>query len=126
MVVQLNELAAQQAMGLLGHDVDEMSYEQLLELQERIGFVSKGLTNDQIDRCVELRSAPNDTQEVCAICQEDLREVEAAPSRSEVRDGAPAPTCAQIRSCSHVFHHSCLRTWLAASKSCPLCKGDVV
>ena len=30
-------------------DVDAMSYDQLLELGENIGSVSKGLTNEQID-----------------------------------------------------------------------------
>ena len=31
-------------------DIDNMTYEELLELQEKMGSVSKGLTEDQIQK----------------------------------------------------------------------------
>ena len=34
---------------------DNMSYEELIALQERIGYVSKGLTRDQINALPKMR-----------------------------------------------------------------------
>ena len=34
---------------------DNMTYEELLALQERIGFVSKGLTRDQINKFPKMK-----------------------------------------------------------------------
>ena len=50
-------------------DVDEMTYEQLLELGDKIGKVSKGLTEAQfqdLDRCICMMT------EQCSICQDNL------------------------------------------------------
>ncbi|KAM0049897.1 hypothetical protein Hdeb2414_s0008g00291321 [Helianthus debilis subsp. tardiflorus] len=52
-------------------DVDNMSYEQLLELGEKIGNVSTGLRKDQIRRCVKKTKLPMKEmiQWKCTICQ---------------------------------------------------------
>ena len=65
-------------------DVDEMSYEQLLELGEKIGKVSKGISEEQfknLERMICL------TTEQCSICQDNL---------------VVGAECIRLR-CSHMF-----------------------
>lgn len=60
-------------------DVDNMSYEELLELGERIGHVSTGLREDEIIRCLSKTNLsslgdlsshfPSKIQWKCSICQ---------------------------------------------------------
>ena len=50
-------------------DVDDMTYEQLLELGEKIGKVSKGITEKQF---LELERESCMITEQCSICQDDL------------------------------------------------------
>ncbi|KAL3639347.1 hypothetical protein CASFOL_017254 [Castilleja foliolosa] len=60
-------------------DVDNMSYEELLELGDRIGYVSTGLREDEINRCLMrtklatledlLLHCASETERKCSICQ---------------------------------------------------------
>ncbi|KAH9310060.1 hypothetical protein KI387_037971, partial [Taxus chinensis] len=58
-------------------DVDNMTYEELLALEERIGNVSTGLTEESVSKCLKLTtyssntksSAPDETLQKCSICQ---------------------------------------------------------
>ncbi|XP_019153708.1 PREDICTED: uncharacterized protein LOC109150244 isoform X2 [Ipomoea nil] len=60
-------------------DVDHMSYEELLELGDRIGHVSTGLREDEIDRYVRKTKLPlsaklsshflAETERKCSVCQ---------------------------------------------------------
>lgn len=47
----------------------------------------------------------------CIICSEVFSSTDPAESHP-----------VSIRSCGHSFHASCLSTWLAKSKSCPVCR----
>ena len=48
-------------------DPDRMSYEQILEMQEMVGFVSRGLTADQIE-CLEALPWEGEEECQCAVC----------------------------------------------------------
>ena len=55
---------------------DNMSYEQLLELEERIGKVSKGMTPEEIakipNKKFTLRMVQTEADAQCSICVEEL------------------------------------------------------
>ncbi|XP_057787387.1 E3 ubiquitin-protein ligase MBR2-like [Salvia miltiorrhiza] len=92
-------------------DVDNMSYEELLALEERIGNVSTGLSEEQISGSMKQckyeatgSSLPN--MEPCCICQEDYISGEDIG----------------ILKCGHEFHTSCIKQWLTLKNLCPICK----
>ncbi|VFQ87190.1 unnamed protein product [Cuscuta campestris] len=107
--------------GLEGHDryrdwrldVDDMSYEDLLELGDRIGHVSTGLREDVIDRHVS-KTKPKfpshfstETERKCSICQE---EYESGDEMGKLE-------------CGHLYHIHCIKQWLQHKNACPVCKS---
>ncbi|KAE8665208.1 RING/U-box superfamily protein, putative isoform 2 [Hibiscus syriacus] len=92
-------------------DVDNMSYEELLALEERIGNVSTGLSEETILNRLKRRrhsGAPGAQLEAepCCVCQE------------EYNDGEDLGTL----ECGHDFHADCIRQWLMLKNLCPICK----
>ncbi|PON70483.1 43kDa postsynaptic protein [Parasponia andersonii] len=93
-------------------DVDNMSYEELLALEERIGDVSTGLSEETILKLMKQRkyepiaveTAPD--SEPCCICQE------------EYADGDDVGAL----DCGHDFHTDCVKQWLMQKNLCPICK----
>ncbi|XP_075096624.1 putative E3 ubiquitin-protein ligase RHG1A [Nicotiana tabacum] len=93
-------------------DVDNMTYEELLALGERIGDVCTGLTEETILSRLKQRNyicikteEPEDT-EPCCICRE------------EYNDGDDVGTL----NCGHDFHAGCIKQWLMQKNLCPICK----
>ncbi|KAK2647953.1 hypothetical protein Ddye_015442 [Dipteronia dyeriana] len=101
-------------------DVDNMTYEELLDLGDRIGYVSTGLKEDEIGRC--LRKTKNQIKndlsshlsirvdKKCTICQEEF---EADDEMGKL-------------DCGHSFHIQCIKQWLAHKNACPVCKAAVI
>nr|CAD1828797.1 unnamed protein product [Ananas comosus var. bracteatus] len=94
-------------------DIDDMSYEELLALEERIGNVSMGLCDEAIARCLVETACSSSNQRkddqeggICVICQEEYK--------SEDRLG-------RLR-CKHDFHVECVKEWLLKKNACPVCK----
>ncbi|XP_050206180.1 probable E3 ubiquitin-protein ligase HIP1 [Mercurialis annua] len=93
-------------------DVDNMTYEELLALEEHIGNVSTGLSEDVIQlhmkrkkyQVNEVKSPRAD--EPCSICQE------------QYVDGQDLGKL----DCGHDFHFNCIKQWLIQKNSCPICK----
>ncbi|XP_051225533.1 uncharacterized protein [Lolium perenne] len=99
-------------------DVDNMSYEELLELGERIGHVNTGLREDEIIR--NLRKVkhpafdssfrfPTEVEKKCSICQEEF---EANDEMGRLH-------------CGHSYHVYCIKQWLSQKNVCPVCKTAV-
>ncbi|KAJ6803588.1 putative E3 ubiquitin-protein ligase HIP1 [Iris pallida] len=91
-------------------DIDHMSYEELLALEERIGTVSTGLSENTISVCLMeslYRSSDQDKEENCVICLEEYKDKE---SMGKLK-------------CGHEFHSSCIKKWLLIKNACPICKG---
>eukprot|EP00850_Spirogloea_muscicola_P012918 SM000085S23268 [mRNA] locus=s85:417227:419832:+ [translate_table: standard] len=97
-------------------DVDNMSYEELLALGDRIGSVSTGVAPESIPGIVtrlrvELPAEPrphhSDVDVKCTVCQEEYSEGEEV---------------AQI-ACGHVYHALCIEQWLVIKNACPVCKA---
>ncbi|GJV19335.1 RING/U-box superfamily protein [Tanacetum coccineum] len=101
-------------------DVDNMSYEELLELGDKIGYVCTGLREDEIRRCVrkakppvvsEDKSSsriPTEMQWKCTVCQEEYEEEDEIGKLD----------------CGHFYHMCCIKQWLAQKKTCPICKAE--
>ncbi|XP_058180438.1 E3 ubiquitin-protein ligase MBR2-like isoform X2 [Rhododendron vialii] len=92
-------------------DVDNMSYEDLLALEDHIGHVGTGLTEETVLgalRRVTYQSMRLGTpaEEICVICQENFADCE------ELGD----------LDCGHKYHFDCLRQWLVHKNTCPICK----
>ncbi|KAK9020508.1 hypothetical protein V6N11_010531 [Hibiscus sabdariffa] len=91
-------------------DVDNMSYEELLELEERIGDVSTGLSEENILKLMKQQkhssSSTESDLEPCSICRE------------EYADGDDTG----ILDCGHDFHTNCIKQWLMLKNLCPICK----
>ncbi|EOX98284.1 Binding protein, putative isoform 1 [Theobroma cacao] len=93
-------------------DVDNMSYEELLALEERIGDVSTGLSEETILKLMKQQKYSSTTTESpqelepCCICQE------------EYADGDDTGTL----DCGHDFHTNCIKQWLMLKNLCPICK----
>ncbi|KAJ0247868.1 RING-type domain-containing protein [Hirschfeldia incana] len=90
-------------------DVDNMSYEQLLELGDRIGYVNTGLKGSEIRRCLR-KINPSVSNSLadrkCSICQDEY-EREGQVGKLE---------------CGHSFHVQCVKQWLSRKNACPVCK----
>lgn len=98
-------------------DVDNMSYEELLALEERIGNVSTGVSPDvlaqklkktrysSLDAVVARYSQECDIK--CSICQEEYEE---------------GDELGKIE-CGHGYHAQCIQQWLVQKNQCPICKA---
>ncbi|KAJ0900431.1 putative transcription factor C2H2 family [Helianthus annuus] len=96
-------------------NADIMSYEELVELSDRIGYVDGGLQEEEILEClkrpkksfiksVDFTSKVKDSK--CSICQEECKGDEDL-GRLE---------------CGHYHHLDCIKQWLLRKNECPICK----
>nr|AGN92477.1 ring-finger protein 1 [Echinochloa crus-galli] len=100
-------------------DVDNMTYEELVALEEQIGNVNTGLTESYIQE--NLRSplyVPGTASvsdqfseltlenDACIICQDEYEDKEHIGTLE----------------CGHKFHVTCIKQWLMMKNLCPICK----
>ena len=105
-----NGIDLEQSIGVPQPNVDEMTYEQLLELEEQIGSVSRGLTEEEIKGLKHDKFIKNKfLEDKCIICQYNFLELESVV-------GLP---------CKHCFHFACLKPWVEKEHHCPLCKTNI-
>ena len=91
-------------------DIDRLSYEEILELQEKIGYVKIGVPRAILDTFpVWCPSAATVADLTCSVCLE----------------GAVAGGRMRCLPCRHKFHVDCIDEWLSQSKKCPVCNTDV-
>ena len=101
----------QQILDELCPNPDTMSYEQLLQLEDNVGNVSKGLSSQQIDLLPVTKYKKKLYSEnfQCIICMEEFEEKEKV----------------KLLPCGHIFHINCIKQWLLKQKSCPFCKSEI-
>ena len=101
----------QQIMDELYPNPDAMSYEQLLQLEDNMGNVNKGLTKTQFRKLPEIRYDKDKYSEnyQCIICMEEFKQKEKV----------------KLLPCGHIFHNNCIKEWLLKQKSCPFCKSEI-
>ena len=107
------KLNAQEIKAMQLPGVDNMSYEELLSLENQIGNVNRGLSKHQIKMLPQITfknclSFNNQTN--CLICQENFVEQEKLRKFN----------------CGHIFHIECVDQWLENEKTCPTCKKSVI
>ncbi|KAK4774995.1 hypothetical protein SAY86_009930 [Trapa natans] len=102
-------------------DIDNMSYEELLALEERMGNVSTALTEEALSRCLKreyYRKIISGTEAVvnvkkddvkCSICQEEYVDDDKVGRLQ----------------CKHMYHADCISQWLRLKNWCPICKSSV-
>jgi len=92
-------------------NLDNMTYEQMIDLTDRVGCVSKGLTQNDIDNLPLIKFIKNSELckcEACAICQCDYIENESL----------------RRLNCGHFYHSCCIDKWIKTDRKCPVCKKD--
>ncbi|XP_031252277.1 probable E3 ubiquitin-protein ligase ZFP1 [Pistacia vera] len=96
-------------------DVDNMTYEELLALGERIGNVSTGLSEDLISKCLTetIYCSSDQMQEegTCVICLEEYKDLDDVGT---------------LKTCGHDYHVTCIKKWLSMKNMCPICKASVM
>ena len=91
-------------------NVDNMTYEELLELEERIGKVSNGLTDEEIKKLKHEKFIKYKyLDDKCIICQYTFKELETIV----------------VLPCNHCFHFPCLKPWITKEHHCPICKKNI-
>jgi len=94
--------------------ISNMTYEELLNLENKIGDVNKGLNQEEIDNLGEeiYNSFINLTESTkkCIICLSDFFEGEKI----------------RYLKCNHFFHKDCIDNWLKLQKKCPTCNQEVI
>ncbi|CAH9107615.1 unnamed protein product [Cuscuta epithymum] len=102
-------------------DIDDMSYEELLALGERMGTVSTALSEEAMSKCIRrsihqvsfkvvgiagLKGDEDDNK--CCICQEEY---------------ALGDEIGKLE-CEHRYHLGCIQKWLRMKNWCPICKAS--
>ncbi|KAG8376536.1 hypothetical protein BUALT_Bualt09G0073700 [Buddleja alternifolia] len=96
-------------------DIDNMSYEELLALGERIGTVNTGLDDGLISKCmtesIYCSSDLFQDEASCVICLEEYKNMDDVGT---------------LKVCGHDFHVGCIQKWLSMKNSCPICKASAM
>ena len=87
---------------------EEFTYEELLELGDRIGKVSQGYSEEKI---ASILTVPAPTGQSCSICLTTFDSNESATLLSP---------------CGHPYHQDCIKSWLLEHKTCPLCLQEII
>lgn len=94
-------------------DVDNMSYEELLALGERIGSVNTGLSEDVISDCLNIATYASDENQEDASCSICLEEYKNEEENGRLK-------------CGHDYHLGCIKKWLSMKNACPICKAPAI
>ena len=101
----------QQIIDDLCPNPDAMTYEQLLDLEDNVGKVNRGLNIEQFDKIPikRYRKEKFKGNYQCIICMEEFIEKEKV----------------KLLPCGHIFHINCIKQWLIKEKNCPFCKSEI-
>jgi hypothetical protein len=91
-------------------NLEYMSYEELLELEERNGKIKVGLSKGQIEQLPSSIFRLKNNNEECTICFQDYQ---------EGNELLHLP-------CLHFYHKECIKRWLCENKNCPICKNEII
>lgn len=102
-------------------DIDNMSYEELLALEERMGNVSTALPEEALSECLKrtiYESAPPEGEAVS--CNGDNGDVKCSICQEEYLLGDELGRL----QCDHRYHMVCVQQWLRFKNWCPICKAS--
>ncbi|XP_078165121.1 uncharacterized protein LOC144559847 isoform X1 [Carex rostrata] len=89
-------------------DINRMSYEELLALEERIGKVNTGVKTSELSKFVKKKicCGEQDEADQCVICQEQYADTDVK---------------GQLK-CGHEYHFSCIGKWMEEQAVCAICR----
>ncbi|CBI20761.3 unnamed protein product, partial [Vitis vinifera] len=102
-------------------DIDNMSYEELLALEEKMGTVSTALTEEALSKCLErsiYHTLP--TEPGTMDCAGDGDDVKCSICQEEYMVGDEVGKL----QCEHGYHVACIHQWLRLKNWCPVCKAS--
>ncbi|KAK2392260.1 hypothetical protein P8452_29196 [Trifolium repens] len=103
-------------------DIDNMSYEELLALEERMGTVSTAVTEEDLSECLKrssFQSSPSENASKC--CNENKDDIKCSICQEEY----VAEDEVGSLLCEHKYHAVCIQQWLRLKNWCPICKASV-
>ncbi|PJF20136.1 hypothetical protein PSACC_00049 [Paramicrosporidium saccamoebae] len=91
---------------------ENMTFEDWTRLQEMMGFVSRGVSKEQVEeQCAAIPFSIHTNIGIsCPICLADYQNEELV----------------RTLPCAHSYHTECIDTWLSACNNCPLCRQPPV
>ncbi|KAK4779869.1 hypothetical protein SAY87_015975 [Trapa incisa] len=101
-------------------DIDYMSYEELLDLSDRIGYEDMGLKKNEMLGC--LMKARSQMEEMLPL----LLHAGGEWKCSICHDGFEPGNETGRLDCGHSYHIRCLKQWLRCKNSCPICKDEAI
>ncbi|KAF3945898.1 hypothetical protein CMV_027774 [Castanea mollissima] len=107
-------------------DIDNMSYEELLALEKRMGTVSTALTEETLSECLKRSiyesTAPMDAAVGC-IGENDVGKKEDVKCSICQEEYVVGDELGRLQ-CEHKFHVDCIEQWLGLKNCCPICKAS--
>ncbi|XP_039043275.1 E3 ubiquitin-protein ligase RLIM-like isoform X1 [Hibiscus syriacus] len=102
---------------------EELTYEELLALEERMGDVNTGLSKDALSKCLK-KSIYNTTSSEYAnmSCEGEKDDVKCSICQEEYVIGDEVGRL----QCEHKYHAACIEQWLQVKNWCPICKESAV
>ncbi|KAL4318721.1 hypothetical protein GQ457_18G000490 [Hibiscus cannabinus] len=102
-------------------DIDNMSYEELLALEERMGDVSTALSEEAVSKCLK-KSVYEATslEDAKASFEVEKDDVRCSICQEEYVVGDEVGRL----QCEHRYHVSCIQQWLRLKNWCPICKAS--
>lgn len=106
---------SRQTAGVQNLNPDEMTYEQLLQLEEENGGkVATGLKKIEIARIPQITwRFKNDTSkglDQCSVCMDNFKYGDKVK---------------ELKKCKHAYHTKCIDQWLESENKCPICKQHI-
>ncbi|KAF8085813.1 hypothetical protein N665_0646s0015 [Sinapis alba] len=98
-------------------DIDNMSYEELLALGDKMGTVSTALSEEALSRSLQ-KSIYQETDESGSNSLNEDDDIKCSICQEEYFDGDEVGTMP----CEHMYHVSCVQQWLRMKNWCPICK----
>lgn len=99
-------------------DIDSMTYEEILALEEKIGTVSTALSEEMLSKCLKKGIYNKKLLEI-QVCSSD--DIKCSICQEEYCAGDEIGTL----SCGHLYHVDCIQQWLRMKNWCPICKVNV-
>ncbi|XWS72829.1 hypothetical protein CRYUN_Cryun02cG0074000 [Craigia yunnanensis] len=102
-------------------DIDNMSYEELLALEERMGNVSTALSEEALSKCLKKSIYEATSLEDANVgCDGEKDDVKCSICQEEYVIGDEV---GRLR-CEHRYHAACIQKWLQVKNWCPTCKAS--
>ncbi|XVF35743.1 hypothetical protein REPUB_Repub18cG0172600 [Reevesia pubescens] len=102
-------------------DIDNMSYEELLALEERMGTVSTALSEEAVSKCLKKGIyEATASEDVNVSCEGEKDDVKCSICQEEYFIGDEVGRL----QCEHRYHMACIQQWLRVKNWCPICKAS--